>query len=187
MASILDNASVRHSALAMSVEQYHRLGSSGIIPERTELLRGYVIEKMNKSPDHTFLVESISDWLRVHAIAGTYVRQEQPLTLADSEPEPDLALVEGSLRDYRHAHPHKALVVVEVAVSSADVDYEKKSIYAEAGIPEYAIVLATERRVEVYADPGPSGYGRRVDLAENDRLALAAIPAAELDLRRLFP
>jgi hypothetical protein len=55
MAAILDRLSVRHAALLLSVEQYHRLNEEGILSERTELLRGVIIERMTKSPLHTRL------------------------------------------------------------------------------------------------------------------------------------
>jgi hypothetical protein len=44
MASILDNAAVRSAALPITVEQYHRLGEAGIIPQHNELLRGVIVE-----------------------------------------------------------------------------------------------------------------------------------------------
>jgi hypothetical protein len=49
MARILDKPSVRYAALPISVEQYHRLNREGIIGERTELLRGVIIERVTKS------------------------------------------------------------------------------------------------------------------------------------------
>ena len=33
------------------------------------------------------------------------VRVEQPLTLSESEPEPDIAIVRGTRGDFRHRHP----------------------------------------------------------------------------------
>ena len=64
MASILENAAVRDAALPISVEQYHRLGQAGIIPQHTELLRGVIVEKMVKSPEHSWLVQRLVDRLR---------------------------------------------------------------------------------------------------------------------------
>ena len=42
---------------------------------------------------------------------------------------------------------------MEVAVSSRGLDREKASLYAEAGIKEYWILLAGEKAVEVYTEP----------------------------------
>jgi hypothetical protein len=41
----------------LSVEAYHALGEAGLMPERTELLYGFVYHKMSKSPLHSFLVQ----------------------------------------------------------------------------------------------------------------------------------
>ncbi len=63
MIQILEKSAVRKMAMPMTVEQYHRLSESGIIPERTELLRGVVLEKMSKSPIHSILVIWLYKWL----------------------------------------------------------------------------------------------------------------------------
>jgi len=36
MSSILDNPAIRQAILSVSVEQYHRLGETGLIPVNTE-------------------------------------------------------------------------------------------------------------------------------------------------------
>jgi hypothetical protein len=50
MQSLLENSGIRDAVLRLDVDQYHRLCSSGIVPERTELLEGVVVEKIGKSP-----------------------------------------------------------------------------------------------------------------------------------------
>ncbi len=69
----------------------------------------------------------------------------------------DLAIVLGSIRDYKRAHPTNALLVVEVSESSLKFDQTRKArIYARAGIPEYWIVNLQDRCVEVRRDPAPA-------------------------------
>lgn len=77
--------------------------------------------------------------MRVAFGRGFDVRCQLPLAIDDhSEPEPDLAVVTGSPRDYRDAHPRTALLIVEVADSSLDFDRTRKLAgYARNGIPEY--------------------------------------------------
>ena len=66
---------------------------------RTKLIRGIVIEKMSKSPLHCTLAKILYDLftalVRIH---GYVVRREESLTLADSEPEPDVSVVIGTRR-----------------------------------------------------------------------------------------
>lgn len=69
-----------------------------------------------------------------------------------------MAVVVGSPADYRTRHPASAELVIEVAIASVDLDREKASIYAEAGVPEYWIVIPAQQLVEIYSDPTPQGY-----------------------------
>ncbi|MCG8586147.1 MAG: Uma2 family endonuclease, partial [Pirellulales bacterium] len=155
MLKILESPAVRDMAMPMSVEQYHRLSEAGIVPERTELLRGVIIEKMTKSPLHVYVVSRMFDWLSsaFEDDGGRHVRKEHPLTLSDSEVEPDVAVVVGSIADFRTAHPTTADFVAEVSVSSYSLDREKGAVYAAAGVPEYWIVIPEQRAIEIYTSP----------------------------------
>lgn len=187
MASVLENPAVRRLALPISVAQYHSLGREGLIDQQTELLRGVIVAKMIKSPRHSFLVQILADWARSAVPTGYHVRQEQPITLADSEPEPDVAIVLGQPSDYCDAHPSRALVIIEVAVSSVEIDREKANIYAEFGVAEYAIVLHAEKAVEVYSQPTADGYASKQRLQGNeDQLLFALLPGHALALSKLF-
>ncbi len=75
------------------------------------------------------------------------------MRLADSVPEPDATVVRGSRADFRSRPPTTAELVVKVAVSSVALDRENASLYAEAGVVEYWIVLGSEEQVEVYRQP----------------------------------
>jgi Uma2 family endonuclease len=99
--------------------------------------------------------------------------------LAESEPEPDLAVVRGDENTYLHRHPGPADValLVEVADSTLDRDRaDKARIYGQAGVPVYWIVNLVDRQVEVYTSPtGPTGagYTSRQDLRPGALVPLA--------------
>ena len=142
----------------MSVESYHRMYELGVIPENVELIRGSLIEKMSQSPLHASIVELLREHL-VNLLVGKWiVRQEKPLTLADSEPEPDVAIVRGSRREFLSAHPTTAELVVEVSISTERLDRAKLEIYAEAGVRECWLLLAEERIIERHSDPQAGLY-----------------------------
>ena len=185
MSSILDNPAIREAALPVTVEQYRRMGDVGLISKNTELLSGVIVEKMNKSPNHSWIVQFLMDCLRQATPDNTHLRQEQPLTFSDSEPEPDIALVVGERDDYRQSHPTTAILVIEVAVSSAAVDREKARIYAAAGVEEYLIILPDEKAVEVYSQPSAAGYSQCRTISQS-RLELSALPGRPIALERLF-
>jgi Uma2 family endonuclease len=116
----------------LSVEAYHTLGEAGLIPKRTELHYGFVYQKISKWPLHSFLVQLLPDLRHRVVPAGFVVRTKQPITCADSEPEPDLAVVRGQSADFRLAHPRTAELVIEICVTSADYDRSKLRAYATA-------------------------------------------------------
>jgi Uma2 family endonuclease len=186
MASILENSAVRDVVLPISVEQYHRLGEAGIIPNSTELLRGVIVERRVKSPEHSWLVQRLVDWLRANVPAGWHVRQEQPLTLADSEPEPDVAVVQGAPEAYRDVHPTTAGLVIEVAIWSEALDREKAVACATAGVNEFWLVLPHKKTVEVLSEPTAAGYSKTRTATLGDAISAAAIPGLKISLADLF-
>src|SRR5580658_7640720 len=130
MASLLEMPAIRERVHRFTVDEYHRLPW-----ENVELLRGIVVTKMPKSPLHVFVTDKLTTALLACVPPGFKVRKEEPLTLRDSEPEPDVAVVRGKAEDWATVHPSTAYLVIEVAISSFAVDEEKAEIYSEAGIP----------------------------------------------------
>jgi len=142
----------------LSVDQYHQMLQAGILTEDDplELLDGWLVPKMMKNPSHRVVTELVRKGLEQNLPAGWFVSSQDPITLPTSEPEPDVAVVRGQLRDYlaRHPGPKDLAMVVEVADVSLHRDRTtKKRLYAEAGIPFYWIVNLVDSRIEVYSDP----------------------------------
>lgn len=187
MPAILDLAEVRERVSTLTVEEYHRLDEFNERGRRTELIRGIAIEKMSKSPLHATIAKRLYDFLLGELPTGWVVRREDPLTLKDSEPEPDIAVVRGSESDFVRAHPGTAELVVEVAVSSAVLDREMASIYAEAGVKEYWIVLGETRRIEVYRVPEGGRYREVALVAADAAVECGSIPGIRLEVADLFP
>ena len=87
---------------------------------------------------------------------GWYVDAQEPITLDDSEPVPDVVVVRGNTRDYLERHPgsQDLALIVEIADSTLERDRtSKKRLYARAGIPVYWIVNLPEQKLEVYTEP----------------------------------
>ena len=134
--------------------------------ERVELMRGQLVVSEPQTPYHASAVTSVDYALRDVLPPGWTVRLQAPVSLdAESELQPDLAVVPGRPADYRSAHPAHPTLIVEVAGSSLVFDRERKgSLYARAGIERYWIVNLGERVLEAYSDPGPDAsavYGWR--------------------------
>lgn len=148
-----------------------RMVEAGIIhpDEKIELIDGELIAKeLPMKSAHATAISLCAEALRQVFGAGYVIRVQLPLTLSErDEPLPDVAVVEGSIRDYERAHPARALLVVEVSEASLRLDRQvKASLYAWAGVPEYWIVNLVDGVVEVYREPVPMrgrayGYGYR--------------------------
>lgn len=186
MSAILELPEVRQRVSPLTVEEYHRLGEFNEHGRRTELIRGIIIEKVSKSPLHAAQAKRLYDRIARMLPAGRIVRREDPLSLADSEPEPDIAVVQGDEADFFESHPTTAELVIEVAVSSPALDRENASLYAEAGVSEYWIVLGNERRVEVYRHPVNGRYQETHILGVHDTLDCASVPTVRLTVSELF-
>ncbi len=170
----------------LSVKAYHALGDMGFIPEKTELLYGQVFRKMPKSPFHTYLLRALLALLQAAVPKGLLVSSEQPITCGDSEPEPDLSVVRGSIADFRDAHPRTAELVIEIGVSSHEYDRSKLRAYAKVGVKECWLVLGPEKQVEVYRQPTGEQFAERAVHGPGVTLTSAAVPGFTVDLGTLF-
>jgi Uma2 family endonuclease len=73
-----------------------------------------------------------------------------------------------------------------VAVSNPDLDRENASLYAEANVKEYWVVLGSEKKVEVYRRPEMGRYLEKSVVGVNDTLVCGSIPSVRVRLGELF-
>lgn len=142
----------------LDVDTYDRIVASGALEgRRVELLDGLIVEMSPHSPRHSLVIDRLMRHLA--AAPRWWTRVQMPLEVRpDSEPEPDLAVLDAE--PPADEHPRTALLVIEVAVSSQLVDRNVKAMrYAQAGIPTYWLVDVRTRAVEVRTRPGDDGYG----------------------------
>ena len=149
--------SVRIERRIFNVDEYHRMSEAGILSEddRVELMEGEIIKMSPIGSRHAACVKRFNTLLHRKAGQAVIVSIQDPIRLDDySEPEPDVAVVSGSPRDYRDAHPSTALLVVEVADTSLLFDRTTKaSLYARAGIADYWLLNLVDQIVEVHRTP----------------------------------
>jgi Uma2 family endonuclease len=157
--------------------------------DHVELLDGEIIEMSPEKSRHATAVDLALEALRAAFATGHTVRVQHPLALGEaSEPEPDLAVVAGSPRDYAAGHPASALLVVEVADSSLEYDRKRKAhAYAGAGIEDYWIVNLTGACLEVYRSPSPDGYRSVATHSRDASITPLAAPDAVVRVADLLP
>lgn len=150
------------AALArFSVARYQQMIEAGILTaeDKVELLENYAVLKMPRNPLHDSIVQQLNRPLLLALPAGWDIRIQSAISLADSQPEPDFAIIRGTAADYRVRHPGPADIglLIEVADSSLLRDQRDKArIYARAGITCYWIVNLVDRRIEVHTQPSGS-------------------------------
>ena len=150
----------------INVHEYERIVAAGVLDdERVELIDGYVVRKMSKTPENSWSTRKIFNLVTGSLPPGWTWRLGQPIRIPEyNEPEPDIAVVRGNDDYYKHRAPEPADValLVEVSESAPDREHgEKLSAYGQAGIPIYWIVNLVDGQVEVYAEPIPAGYRSR--------------------------
>jgi Uma2 family endonuclease len=178
--------------------EYDRLIALGIIQEdeRLELLGGELVLRDGQSPGHAFAIRTLGEALG-HAIgSGSHVRILSPVAIdSESEPEPDLSVVPGTIRDYRDDHRSQPTLLVEVADTSLIFDREHKgSLYARARLQEYWIVNLVDRVLEIYREPAPDagapyGWAYRVALTlrPDEHVTPLVAPSARILVADFLP
>jgi Uma2 family endonuclease len=139
----------------LSVQQYQRMEEVGILTgdPKIELIEGFLVEKERLNPPHAGCLSLVFRELQARIPPGWHLRAQMDVALTTSQPQPDAAVVVGTITDYarRHPGPNDSTLVVEVAESSLQDDRTTKlRLYAAARIPTYVIVNLVEGEVELY-------------------------------------
>ena len=181
-----------------SREEFEKMIESGIFPPgaRAELIDGEILSTAPQQSPHAVAISLAEECLRMAFGAGYTIRPQLPLALdACSEPEPDIAVVPGSPRDFLAGHPASAVLVVEIADASLAYDRQQKaSLYARVGIGDYSIINLVDRKVEIYRDPVPApsspsarAYSRVESFATGQQVTPLAAPNAYIPVADLLP
>lgn len=153
--------------------KYHRLADAGVLGEddRVELIEGDIVHMSPHDKPHAVAIRLVRRALRQVFTGERHLVDEQlPLALGpDSEPEPDVSVIEGQPRDFLDGHPTSAVLVVEGAEASLRFDRNRKrALYARHGLPEYWIVNLKERQLEVHREPSGEDYAE-VTIYDSDQ------------------
>jgi len=175
-----------------TLDDYDQMIEHGILTEndRVELIRGEILAKMPISDQHVACVNRLNRLLGRKVGDDAIVSIQNPIRLADSEPEPDVVLLRPRQDFYASGKPRPAdvLLVVEVADTTLEYDREvKRSLYAEAGIAEYWIVNLSEDCLEVYRQPRPDGTYRDVQtVRRGQQVEITALPGQGLAVAEIL-
>jgi Uma2 family endonuclease len=180
-----------------TVEQYRQLSQLGLFEDvKVMLIDGEIFTMTAPNPPHDTALGLTEDWLRSVFTTGYHVRSQKGFDVGTRHgPEPDLAVVPGSIRDYASRTPNTAVLVIEVAETSLNMDTTTKAeLYATARVPEYWVIDLVNRRLLVYRDPEPlptglgaTAYRTHHTFGPSDSVAPLAAPAATIRIADLLP
>lgn len=153
-----------------SVDDYHRMIETGILQgRRVELLVGEIVEMSPETPIHYTTAKRGAKYLEELLSGKADVRFNGPITLSDSEPEPDIAIarpVESAYSD-RHPAPQDIFWIIEVAKTSLKKDLQiKAAIYATAAIQEYWVLDLAAKQILVFRNPQAGKYVEEYPIVE---------------------
>jgi len=177
----------------LTVAQYHHMIQSGILTEDdpVELLEGWLVTKMPKNRRHSLVTQLTREALANAVSDGWFVDAQEPITTADSEPEPDVMIVRGQRRDYIEDHPTPPDIALVVEVSDATLQRDqtlKRRLYAAAEIPIYWIMNLPEQQLEVYTNPFEGSYQhhRVYTLADSVPLLIEGATVTSLSVKSMI-
>lgn len=174
---------------------YNRLAEAGVFEgKRVELVEGEIIEMAPMGPRHFVTINLVAELLTSVFGKGFFVSSQNQLDVDKrSQPEPDIAVLTGSPRDYIAGHPKSLVLAVEVADSSIQRDrLYKTKLYAKAGIEDYWIVNLTDNCLEVYRKPVNDAelgfvYLEKSVLGEDESVSPLAKPGAAIKVADILP
>ena len=85
-----------------------------------------------------------------------------------------------------YAIPASALLVIEVAITTAEIDRAKAAIYAAAGISQFLLVLPERKQVVIFENCIDQNYSAKRSVSIGESLLLPDVCDAALQLSELF-
>jgi Uma2 family endonuclease len=172
-----------------TVEDYHQIIASGVLEGKSvELLAGEIITMSPEKPIHSSRIDTVADYLREKLQGTAKVREAHPVTLDNSEPEPDIAVVRFEADNYatRHPYPQDIYWLIEVANNTLNKDLGDKSIiYAQNGIPEYWVIDLPHNKLWIFTQPEQNGYACKQEVVLG-RINPVSFPDIGIEVSKLL-
>ena len=145
----------------LSVRDCRALVECGLLdPEKYELIEGEIVLKMPQGRLHVYIVARLIAVLST-IFGADAIQSRAQIGVGEldefNDPEPDVAVVRGTLKDYLDREPNPAeeiLLAIEVANTSLRGDLTTKArIYARNRVREYWVVSIPDAEIVVCTQP----------------------------------
>lgn len=191
-------------------KEYHKLAELGFFDNmRVEFIDGEIIVNTDfeivRKGDEIIMVMNNSHAVAIRLILAVLrkifdenflIDSQLPLNFGDeAEPEPDIAVILGSPRDFIESHPQNASLIIEVSDTTLSYDRNRKaSLYARFGIADYWIVNLKKRMLEIYRQPIEDedafygfAFAEKFTFDETSKVSPLAKPDAKIKVADLLP
>ncbi len=172
-----------------SVDDYHAMIEAGILSDRpVELLAGEIVEMSPEGPLHRYTLTESVKYLRSVLEDKAEVQEAHPITLSDSEPEPDITIIQSPNSRYktRHPYPEDIYWLIEIANTTLTRDLTlKQRIYANNNIREYWVVNLVKTEITVFTQPLNDSYQQQQIYKQGNICALA-FPDIQISVSKIL-
>ncbi|MEL6580189.1 MAG: Uma2 family endonuclease [Cyanobacteria bacterium J06621_12] len=145
-----------------SIAEYHKMIEARILGDRNiQLIDGELIEISPEGIIHAAYGGNMADYLRQLLLGKAWIREAHPITIDNSEPEPDIAIVKLPKSKYFENHPISQDILWLIEISDTTLAYDlnkKKKIYAAADISEYWVADVKSKKLTVFTQPQNGNY-----------------------------
>ncbi|MEO1210604.1 MAG: Uma2 family endonuclease [Cyanobacteria bacterium J06638_20] len=139
-----------------SVADYQHMRNLGILDRRRcELINGEIWDMAPEGEFHRFINDRGAEYLRRVLQNKAKVFEAHPITLTESEPEPDIAIVRLPDTRYLKHHPYPEDIYWLVEVDDTPLQYDlstKCKLYAKATVQEYWVIDVVGQQLTTFKD-----------------------------------
>jgi len=174
-----------------TLEDYHRMIQVGLLDDRqVELLNGEIVEMSPEAEPHAYFRMETKEYLIQLLGNRVAIREVAPITLSNSnsEPEPDLAIVQRLGREYlqHHPYPENIFWLIEFSSTSLTKDLEvKRQTYAQANILEYWVRDLNHEQLIVFRETVQGDYTSQFSLTAGE-ISPLAFPEVAVSVEKLL-
>lgn len=172
-----------------SVAEYHQMIDLGLLEGKpVELLEGEIIKMSPEGPLHTSTNYKVAEYLRELLKGKAVIREAHPVTLKNSEPEPDIAIVTFPYTKYLNHHPYPQDIywLIEVSDKTIVKDLEEKTIiYARNKITEYWVIDLPKKKLWVFQQPQNNQYQKCFEFT-TEIIHPMAFPNLDIEVTQLL-
>jgi Uma2 family endonuclease len=138
------------------------MGNVGVLTEddRVELIEGKIVAMSPVGARHFESVTTLQELIAERKLNTVRVTMQNPIRLPnDSQPLPDLIVMQAKRYWAAIPTPNEVFIVIEVSDTTLAYDRDvKMPLYAAAGIPEAWIVDLAAGQIVRYSKPLGGGY-----------------------------